>query len=72
MRSVQAAGHGHHPHSVHVHRGMRLVGRAPRPVAPEALTLFSERMDDERDYENTVRDFILLHDLTHSADDFDS
>jgi len=50
---------------------MRLAGRAPRPIAPEALTLFSERMDDERDYENTVRDFILLHDLTHSADDFD-
>jgi hypothetical protein len=46
--------------------------RAPRAIAPEALALFSDRMDDAQDYESTVRDFALVHDLTNSADDFDS
>lgn len=74
MRTAHAVRHGH-PHPLPGRRGMRDVGsavRAPRAIAPEALTLFSDRLDDAQDYESTVRDFILVHDLTHSADEFDS
>ena len=74
MRTVPAAGHGH-SHPVHVRHGARHARRmlrAPRAIAPEALALFSDRMDDAQDYASTVRDFVLVHDLTHSADDFDS
>lgn len=46
--------------------------RAPRAIAPEALSLFSDRLDDVRDYESTMRDFIAVHDRTVSADDTDS
>jgi hypothetical protein len=46
--------------------------RAARPIAPEALALFSDRLDDARDYEMTVRDFVLAHGQTRSADDYDS
>ena len=71
MRTAQAVRHGP-PHWIHGRRGVRHGGRARRAIAPEALTLFSDRLDDARDYESTVRDFVLLHDLAHSADDFDS
>lgn len=71
MRTAQAVRHGH-PHVIHGRRGMMHGARAPRAIAPEALALFSDRMDDARDFESTVRDFVHLHDLTHSADDFDS
>jgi hypothetical protein len=50
------------------HRGRCL----PRLIEPEELTLFSDRLDDARDYERTLRDFVLARDLTHSADDYDS
>jgi len=46
--------------------------RAPRLIAPDALALFSDRLDDECDYERTLRDFVLAHDQTRSADDYDS
>jgi hypothetical protein len=45
--------------------------RAPRAIAPEALSLFSDRLDDVRDYESTMRDFVAVHDRTLSADDTD-
>ena len=46
--------------------------RAPRLIAPQELNLFSDRLDDARERENTVRDFALLRDLTLSADDYNS
>lgn len=46
--------------------------RAPRFIAPQELNLFSDRLDDARERENTVRDFALLRDLTLSADDYNS
>lgn len=73
MRTTQLAGHGR-PHPVRG-RGMRHSGRvlrAPRAIAPERLTLFSDRLDDARDYESTVRDFVVVHDRTLSADDYGS
>ena len=48
------------------------VSRAQRLIAPQELNLFSDRLDDARDYETTVRDFALLRDLTLSADDYNS
>jgi len=50
------------------HRGWSL----PRLIEPEELTLFSERIDHEREYESTVRDFLRLHDLELSTDGYDS
>ena len=46
--------------------------RAPRLIAPHELNLFSDRLDDAREYENTVRDFALLRDRALSADDYNS
>jgi hypothetical protein len=46
--------------------------RASRLITPDALALFSDRLDDERDYERTLRDFLLAHDQTRSADEYDS
>jgi hypothetical protein len=46
--------------------------RAPRFIAPQELNLFSDRLDDARERESTVRDFALLRDLTLSADDYNS
>ena len=48
------------------------VSRAQRIIAPHDLNLFSDRLDDAREYESTVRDFALLRDLTVSADDYNS
>ena len=48
------------------------VSRAPRLIAPHDLILFSDRLDDARERESTVRDFALLRDLTLSADDYNS
>jgi hypothetical protein len=48
------------------------VSRAPRLIAPHDLRLFSDRLDDAREYESTVRDFILLHERALSADDYNS
>ena len=74
MRTAQAVGHSH-PHPLHGRRATKdgwCALRAPRAVAPEALALFSDRVDDARDYESTVRDFVAVHDRTVSADDTDS
>ena len=72
MRLASVHGHGR-PHparsTVAGHRGRG--SRAPRLIAPDALALFSDRLDDARDYEWTMRDFVLAHDLTHSADAYD-
>jgi hypothetical protein len=46
--------------------------RAPRLIASQELNLFSDRLDDARERESTVRDFALLRDLTLSADDYNS
>ena len=67
MRTAHAAGHSH-PHPLHG----RCALRAPRAIAPEALALFSDRVDDARDYESTLRDFVAVHDRTVAADDTDS
>ena len=73
MISVHLTGR-HRPHPgrsrVMKHTGRR--ARAPRAIAPDALTLFSDRIDDARDYESTVRDFVVVHDRTLSADDYNS
>jgi hypothetical protein len=52
------------------HTGRR--ARAPRAIGPDELSLFSERLDHEREYESTVRDFVLLHDRVLAAEDFNS
>jgi len=46
--------------------------RAPRLIAPHDLNLFSDRLDDAREYEGTVRDFALLRELALSAEDYNS
>ena len=46
--------------------------RAPRLIPPHELNLFSDRLDDAREYEGTVRDFSLLHDLALSAEDYNN
>ena len=48
------------------------VSHAPRLIAPHDLNLFSDRLDEAREHESTVRDFALLRDLTLSADDYNS
>ena len=45
---------------------------APRLIAPHDLNLFSDRLDDARERESTIRGFALLRDLTFSADDYNS
>lgn len=67
--------HGHGRPQPGRGRAMRHPGRRARGqrlIAPDEIALFSERLDNERDYENTVRDFVQLHDLAHSADLYDS
>ena len=73
MTSAHLVGH---PHSYRG-RGRATkrhdqVSRAPRLIAPRELNLFSDRLDDARERESTVRDFALLRDLTLSADDYNS
>ena len=52
------------------HPGRR--ARSSRPKVVDGFALFSDRLDGARDYEMTMRDFVLAHDLTRSADDYDS
>ena len=73
MAFAYLVGHGH-PYRG---RGRAMkrhgrVSRAPRHIAPQDLNLFSDRLDDARERESTVRDFALLRDLTLSADDYNS
>lgn len=70
MTSAHLVGHAH-PYPGRG-RAMKRPGRswrAPRLIAPHELNLFSDRLDDAQEYESTVRDFILLHELALSADD---
>jgi hypothetical protein len=46
--------------------------RAPRLIPPHEFNLFCDRLDDAREYEGTIHDFALLHDLALSTDDYDS
>ena len=73
MTSAHLNGHAH-PYPGHG-RAMRRCVRRPRalrPVAPQEFTLFSDRLDDAREYENTVRDFALVRERVLSADDYNS
>jgi len=73
MAFAYLVGHGH-PYRG---RGRAMkrharVSRTQRLTAPHDLNLFSDRLDDARERESTVRDFALLRDLTLSADDYNS
>jgi hypothetical protein len=73
MTSAHLVGHAH-PYRG---RGCAMkrpggVSRAPRLIAPHELNLFSDRLDDARERESTVRDFALLRDLALSADDYNN
>ena len=73
MTSAHLVGHTH-PYRERG-RAMKRAGqvsRAPRGVAPHELNLFSDRLDDAREYENTVRDFALVREQVLSADDYNS
>ena len=73
MTSAHLVGHAHSyrgsSRATKRHGG---VSRARRLIAPQELNLFSDRLDDARERESTVRDFALLRDLTLSADDYNS
>jgi len=73
MGTAQLVGHAH-PYRGRGRATTRhsRVLRAPRFIAPQELNLFSDRLDDARERESTVRDFALLRDLTLSADDYNS
>ena len=73
MGTAYLVGHAH------PYRGrggaMKRPGRgshAPRLIAPHDLNLFSDRLDDARERESTIRGFALLRDLALSADDYNS
>jgi len=73
MTSAHLVGHAH----PYAGRGRALkrhgqIFRAPRLIAPHDLNLFSDRLDDAREYEGTVRDFALLRELALSAEDYNS
>jgi len=73
MAFAYLVGHGH-PYRG---RGRAMkrharVSRTQRLTAQHDLNLFSDRLDDARERESTVRDFALLRDLTLSADDYNS
>ena len=73
MTSAHPVGHAH-PYRVRgraIKRHAR-VSLTQRLIEPQELNLFSDRLDDAREYESTVRDFALLRDLTVSADDYSS
>jgi hypothetical protein len=73
MGAAHFAGHAH------PYRGRGRVikrharaSRTQRLLAPQDINLFSDRLDDARERESTVRDFALLRDLTLSADEYNS
>ncbi len=73
MRAAHLVGNPHpYRGRGHAMRRHGRVLRAPRLIAPHDLNLFSDRLDDARERESTVRDFALLRDLTLSADDYNS
>ena len=73
MTSAHLVGHPHpYPGRGRAMKHAGRVSRTPRHVAPYELSLFSDRLDDVREYENTVRDFALLRDRALSAEDYNS
>jgi len=73
MTSAHLVGHAHSRHGRgRVTKRPGGILRPPRLIAPQELNLFSDRLDDARERESTVRDFALLRDLTLSADDYNS
>lgn len=72
MASAHPGGHAHPYRRGRAAKRQGRVTRAPRLIAPQELSLFSDRLDDARDYESTVRDFALRRDLTRSADEYNS
>jgi hypothetical protein len=73
MTSAHLVGHAHSYRG----RGRTMkrlgrVSRVPRLIAPHELNLFSDRLDDARERESTVRGFALLRDLVLSADDYNN
>jgi hypothetical protein len=73
MTSAHLVGHAHSYRGRG--RATKCPGRvshAPRLIAPHDLKLFSDRLDDARERESTVRDFALLRDLVLSADNYNS
>ena len=73
MTSAHPVGHAHpyrgRGRAIKRHTRVSLTQRL---IEPQELYLFSDRLDDAREYESTVRDFALLRDLTVSADDYNS
>ena len=73
MGTAQLVGHAHpyrgRGRAIKRHTRVSLTQRL---IEPQELNLFSDRLDDAREYESTVRDFALLRDLTVSADDYNS
>jgi len=73
MTSAHLVGHAHsYRGRARATKRPGHVSHAPRLIAPQELNLFSDRLDDARERESTVRDFALLRDLTLSADDYNS
>lgn len=73
MISAHLVGHAHsYRGRARATNRLGRVSHAPRLIAPQELNLFSDRLDDARERESTVRDFALLRDLTLSADDYNS
>jgi hypothetical protein len=73
MTSAHLVGHAHsYRGRGHATKRHGRVSRAPRLIAPHEFNLFSDRLDDAREYEGTVRDFALLHELALSAEDYNS
>lgn len=73
MTSAHLVGHAHsYRGSARATKRPGRVSHAPRLIAPQELNLFSDRLDDARERESTVRDFALLRDLALSADEYNS
>ena len=73
MISAHLVGHAHsYRGRARAAKRLGRVSHAPQLIAPQELNLFSDRLDDARERESTVRDFALLRDLTLSADDYNS
>lgn len=62
----------HHPGQVRAprHPGRRWI--LPPLAQPEELELFSDRIDHAREYESTVRDFVVLRDRELSDEVYSS
>jgi len=57
---------GHRP------QGGRAAARSASRRAVNAFEMFSDRLDDQADYEQIIRDFESVHDAIVAADEYDS